>query len=112
MNSKRIIGTMVLICGVAFVALSIYIKGQVEAGKVKVEHAEKQIDQGKHLLPLNPMTKKIEKEVTREAEARIEEGKEKISTYEAIARSLQIGGIVLIVLGGVTILIPRKKLNK
>jgi hypothetical protein len=109
MNTKKVLGIIALILGVIFVAISIYIKGQVEAGKVKVAHAEKQIEQGKHLFPLNPVTKSIEKEVTKEADTRIEASKEKIARFEGIARVLQIVGIILIVLGGILFFLPRKK---
>ena len=109
MNSRRIVGIVALICGIIFIGLSIYIKGQVEEGKVKLSHAESQIDQGKHLLPLNPVTKKIGKEVTKEAETRVEAGKEKIARFEAIAKSLLFGGIVLIAVGGVLFFFPKER---
>lgn len=110
MKTKKIIAVVVFLVGVAMLGGAFYIKDQVAKGKLKVASAEKKINQGKTLFSLNPVSKEIGDQVAQSADRKIAGAKLEISDYEALALDLQIGGIILILLGaGGFIFLQRKK---
>jgi hypothetical protein len=98
-NWKRVFAIVVFIVGVAMVGGAYYINTQVAEGKLQVSSAEKKVDQGKTLFSLNPVSKEIGDQITKSADRKIDKAKEEISYYAGLAQNLQIGGIVLIVIG-------------
>ena len=107
-SSKRIIGILLLIVGIALIVTSQYIKGRVEKGKTTISHAQKSVDQSKGLSSLSPYSEAIDKTITDPAQKKIDEGQADILYYENLAKQLQIGGIVLILLGIILLIITRK----
>ncbi|MBY0529595.1 MAG: hypothetical protein K2P51_05330 [Rhabdochlamydiaceae bacterium] len=99
MNKKKLIGTIVFILGVCLIGISMYITSEVNQGKIKINRAQEQVDQGGSLFSMNPVAKEIGKGITGSAQRKIDEGKSQVVEYEAIARMAQISGIILIVLG-------------
>lgn len=108
MNIRRILGVVVLIVGLALIVASQYIKGRVAEGESQISSAQEKVNQGSKLFSLSPYAKPIGEKMTESAQQKINAGKEQASQYGQLADQLQIGGIVLIVLGAVIILIPRK----
>ncbi len=109
MKFKRILGTVFLIVGIALIGTSFYIKGQVEDGKLKINKAQGQVDQGSSLFNQNPITKQVGKGLTKGAQKKIDAGKDEVSYYEQVAGWTKIGGIVFIVLGLGTLFFSRKR---
>lgn len=110
MNYKRILGIVLFLCGVALVVISIYIKNQVEEGKLKIAKAEKQVEGGKKLFSLNPVSKEVGKKVIIDpAERKIAKGKKDVNYYERMSNRLMVIGIICGALGiGVFFLVKRK----
>ncbi len=106
---RRIISILVILIGVAMIFGTMYIREQIEEGKQKIAHAQEKVDQGNGLFGLTPFTRPIGKEATSSIQKKIEEGQGQIEKYEQIADNLQIGGIVLIVLGTFFLFTGRKK---
>lgn len=109
MRIKRIAGIIIFLLGLGFVGLAIYIKQEVELGKIKIANAEEKIDQGNRLFSLHPISKEIGKGVSRAAQRKIDAGKDQVVEYEKIANWSQIGGIVLLCIGASLVLFTRKK---
>lgn len=113
MKLLRIFGILILLAGIACIFFSHYISNQVAEGKIKIEKGQKAVDQGNSLFSMSPYTKPVGKKLSSSSQKKIDEGKEEVSYYEQIAQTLQISGIVAIIVGaGVTIFSffgPRKK---
>ena len=99
MNLKKIFAIVVFLVGIAMVGGAFYIKDQVAQGKLQVSSAERQVNQGKTLFSLNPISKEVGNQITKSADRKIDAAKGEISYYANMAQNLQIGGIVLIVIG-------------
>jgi ABC-type Zn uptake system ZnuABC Zn-binding protein ZnuA len=106
---KKIIGFVLLIGGAALIALSFYIKNQVAEGREKISSAQSQVNVGKTLFSLHPVTKEIGGKLTDVAEKKIAEGSEMAAQYEKRAEWLMIGGVGLGALGLGILLFARKK---
>jgi hypothetical protein len=109
MSTKRILGIICVIAGVALLCISGYIKSQVGQGSEQVAAAQKKLDQGNSLFSLNSTTKQIGQGMTSGANKKIASAKEQIAYYQNLAEQLQMGGILLIVVGGIVLIFSRKK---
>jgi predicted histidine transporter YuiF (NhaC family) len=109
LNTKRIVGLVLLICGVVLILFSSYIKHRVMEGRGQIADAEKKKEQADSLFSLDPATKVIGKAVTGSVEGKIQEGQEEADRYDKLAGWLQIGGIVCIVAGVAFVIFGRKK---
>lgn len=105
MKLLRILGILILIAGIGCIFASDYITSQVNQGKIQVAKGEKVVNQGKQLFSLNPVAKQVGQGLTNSAEKKINEGKQQINEYEALAAQLMTGGIVGCVLGAGLIII-------
>jgi hypothetical protein len=103
------LGIVLLILGIASVGASIYIKGEVEAGKEQVSSAQDTVDKGNSLFSLNPATEDIGKELSSPIQKKIDQGNADIETYEAVALWSRVGGAILIILGLSMLFIRKKK---
>ena len=108
MNIRRILGIVVVIAGIALIVISQYIKTQVAEGNLQISSAQQKVDQGNKLFSLSPYSKPIGQQMTGSAQKKINAGQEQVAYYDQLADQLQIGGIILIVIGAVIILIPRR----
>lgn len=110
MNTKRIIGIIIIIIGVVSLITSRYIKHRVEEGKGEISSAEKKVGQADSLFSLHPFAEEVGKKgFTDSARKKIEQGKRDVKEYSELAYWLQIGGIVLIVAGVGVVFISGKK---
>ncbi len=75
MNFKKVVGTVLVIGGVAMIGLGAYIKGQVNEGKEKISSAQEKVDTGNSLFSMSPATKELGKGVTGSAQKKINAGK-------------------------------------
>ncbi len=101
MKTKKILGVVLVIIGVAMLLGSNYIKTQVLEGNQRIASAEKSVKQADTLFSLNPVSKEVGKGFTGSANKRIAEGKDEIAYYTSLAQGLQTGGIAVIVVGAV-----------
>lgn len=99
MSAKKIIAILIFIAGLVLIFISHYIKIQVAEGKIRVESAQSQVDQGNSLFSITPETKALGKSFTGSAQSQINEGTQKIALYAGRADILQVTGIILLVLG-------------
>ncbi len=109
MTGKRILGIVILIGAVTMIYFSYYIKTRVNAGKGQISDAQKKVDTADSLFSLSPATKDFGKGLTGSAQKKIDEGQVQIDQYERLASFLQIGGIVLVVVGVGVILVGGRK---
>lgn len=100
MKSKRATALIVLIIGVVMIFFSNYIKGQVATGREEIESGQESVNRSNSLFSSNPLTKAVGQGITGSAQKKIEAGTAEADRYEMIANYLQIGGIILIILGG------------
>ena len=99
MKILRILGIVVMVAGVVCIFFSNYITNQVNEGKIKIEEGQKTVDTSSGLFSTNPYTKPIGKGITSSAQKKIDAGKEEVVYYEQLAQTLQISGIVGIIVG-------------
>jgi hypothetical protein len=99
MKILRILGIVVMVAGIACIFFSNYITNQVNEGKIKIEKGQKTVDKSNSLFSTNPYTKPIGKGITSSGQKKINAGKEEVAYYEQLARTLQISGIVGIIVG-------------
>ena len=108
MKKKMIIWLVVCAVGVVSLGASYYLQQQIAAGTLKVARAEKMVGQGKSLFSVNPVSKEVGKGLFGSADRKISAGKEDIAYYTKVARVLQVGGIILIVVGLGGIFVTRR----
>ncbi len=112
MNVKRIIGIIVVIAGIVMLFVSNNIKQQVAAGTLKVNSAEKSVNQANSLFSLNPTAKQLTQGVTKGAQKKIAASKAQIAYYSKLADELQIGGFVLIGAGILIVILGKSHSNE
>ena len=108
MKTKKIISLLLIILGLGLIGTAMYINSEVETGKHKISRAQSQVDQGKNLFSLNPVTKEVGKGLTGGAQKKINEGKQQVTHYEGVAKVTQISGIILLIIGIATFFCCRK----
>lgn len=106
---RRIIGIIILVIGIGLIGLSMYIQGRVEEGKGQISEAQRQVDTGTSLFNVHPITEEVGKELSRPAQKKINRARFEADQYAQMAHWLKIGGIVLIVIGVIAIIIPKKR---
>lgn len=109
MNSRKMLGIGCIIVGAVMLFFSNYIADQVAAGKLQTASGQRQIDQTNSLFNRTQYTKPFGSVVTGSGQARVDAGNLKIAQFETLQGKLQIGGIVLIVLGIGILVFWRKK---
>ena len=109
LNTKRVVGIIVLILGVVLIFTSSYIQRRVEEGRGQIKSAQKKVDQANTYFSVTPATKEVGKVVTKPAQKKIDKGRQQVGEYGEMAHWIKIGGIVLIVAGAAVILVSRKR---
>lgn len=109
MRLLRLLGSLVVLFGIALIAISVYITSQVNEGKEKISKGEEMVEKGDQITSLNPYTKEISKPLWDSAQKKIDTGKEEVTQYESLAGRLQIGGIIALVVGVILFFFSRKK---
>ncbi len=109
MNSKRIIGIVLIVIGVVMFIFSNTISNQVAEGRGKISSAQKKVDTGNTLFSLTPESQQVGKMLTDSAQEKIDEGSVKADYYESMASSLKIGGIVAFIIGVGFVFLGRKR---
>lgn len=99
MTARRVIGIFILICGIALMLASKYIKNQVQQGQQQINSAQTQVNQADSLFSLNPTSKQVGKVFTGSAQKKIDEGKQQVIEYTTLADRLRVSGIVVFVMG-------------
>ncbi|MES2121622.1 MAG: hypothetical protein V4492_02450 [Chlamydiota bacterium] len=109
MNIKKVIGILLVVGGITMIGLGAYISGEVDEGKHKISSAQEKVDTGNSLFSMSPATKEFGKGITGSAQKKIDEGKDQVSTYEAMSQNFKWGGIIVLIAGAVILFISRKK---
>lgn len=109
MNTKRVIGIVLIIVGAVMLFFSNYIAEQVMAGQMQVNQGQSQVNTIDSVMSMSKYTKPIGKTMTSSAQSRINAGQAEIDKYESIANNLKIGGIILIVIGIAVVVFSRRK---
>src|SRR5260221_8636498 len=99
MNSKKMLGIGCIIIGAVMLFFSNYIADQVAAGKLRTASGQRQIDTTNSLFSQTQYTKPFGSVITGSGQERVNAGNLKIAQYETLQGKLQIGGIILIVIG-------------
>ena len=108
-HTKRILGIILIILGVTFLATSFYINSRVSSGREQIADAKDTVNKGKQLFALNPVTEEVGKGITASADRKIQEGSALADRYEMYAMWLQISGGLSIAFGLGLLFISRKK---
>lgn len=109
MKAKLIAGIVIIVLGIIAIAFSVYIKNEVEAGKVKISSAQSSVDTGKSLFNLSPATKPFGEVITGSAQDKIDQGRQDVAKYEMISNWLMGIGIALIIIGIIVVLTGFRK---
>jgi hypothetical protein len=64
MLPRKILGAVLFLIGVALICVSLYIRREVEQGKMQIADAQEKVDEGTRLFSFNPVTKEVGKGVT------------------------------------------------
>ncbi len=99
MNCKRIIGIILIICGVGLYIAGSYVAGEVAQGRKKISSAQKSVNQLRGLTNLSPITKDAGDLATGSAQKKIDAGRYKANTYQVLAGWLHGVGIAIFVIG-------------
>ena len=99
MNTRKVVSMVVIAIGAVLLFFSHYIAERVVAGKLQVAQGQSQVDSVNRLFSPSPYSEQIGKQFTRSGQARIDAGNVQITEYEALAKKLQIAGIVVLVAG-------------
>ena len=109
MKSKKMWPVIIIVIGIISIGFSMYVTKQVEGGKVQVADAQQKVDSSKGLFSGNPVTREVGKGLTGGVQKKINEGKEQIAFYEAVASWTMLGGIACIVIGFGTFFLGKRK---
>ena len=99
MNSTKITGLVVIIVGAALLLFSDYIAQEVAEGREQIQQGQQSVDTLDSLFSQSQYTKSVGKTFTGSAQKRIDRGNREVAKYGALSNQLQIGGIILIVVG-------------
>ncbi len=110
MSSKKIAGLVVAALGAILLVFSYYIAEQVTEGRMKIDRAQGQVNTVNSLFSLSPATKDVGRGLTGSAQRKIDAGSLDVAEYSALAHKLQLGGIVLIIVGiGILVFYGKKR---
>lgn len=109
MKRMNIFGIALIIVGAIMLLFSNYIAEQVAAGKLRISSAQGQVDTANTLFSQSQYTKPIGGLFTGGAQNRINAGNVQVSEYAALAHMLQIGGVILILVGIGVLFLGRKR---
>jgi hypothetical protein len=109
MKGKRLLGIVFVIAGLVLLGCSSYIRSQVEQGKVEISSGQRKVDTANSMFNMTPATKPVGQAFTSGAQSKINAGQGEVDYYEQMARSLLIGGVVLIVVGAIVFVLGLKK---
>ena len=107
-NWKKSLGIALCLGGILLIGISNYTQIQINEGKLEISTAQSQVNKGKSLFSLDPMTKKMGNVVLSGAQKQIDEGKMEINRYEEMAGRLQIIGSLMILVGLIYFVLGRK----
>lgn len=99
MDSRKILGIVVIAVGVILLLFSNYIANQVAAGRMQISEGQRQVDTTESLFSVTPYTQPIGKTFTGSGQRRIDAGTAEANQYEALSNQLRIAGVILIVIG-------------
>ena len=110
MKGNKVLGIVILIIGLVMLGASFYIKNQVLQGRMEISSAQSKVDTGKSLFGTTPATKPAGNILFSGAQNQIDAGTATADYYAQMANWLQIGGIILIIVGaGIIFLSGRKR---
>lgn len=96
---KKIIGIVLLVIGICLYLFSGYISTQVAQGQQKIVNTQKNVNRARGLTNLSPYTKDIGNVATQPIQQKIDQGKQEVAQYQALANWLRLGGVICIVAG-------------
>jgi hypothetical protein len=109
MRIGRILGLLFVIVGIGCLSLSYYINAQVEQGREKIAHAQKNVNVIGGLFSITPVSKEVGQPLTGAAQHRIDQGIQEAEHYAKYVNRLLTGGVALIVIGIGVFFIGKKK---
>lgn len=109
MNSKKILGLILIAAGAGMTFFSNYIAEQVAEGQARIDKAQSQVDKADSIFSINPTTQQVGKVFTGSAQKKIDAGSQQVSQYQALANKLEIGGIIVMVAGAGLFLLGSRK---
>lgn len=109
---KKILSILLLVLGGASYGGSVYIEKQVAAGNLKLQNAQKTLDQTDQILSLSPYSAPLGKGLKEASKGKIQEGQQQIAYYTDLASNLKIAGYVLAGLGLISIPFTFRKKKK
>lgn len=108
MQKKRTFGMGAVIVGAIMLVFSYIIKEKVLEGEGQIARAKDSVSQGQGLFNMSPVTKPLGDQLVSGANKKISAGEADVEFYSTVANVLMIGGIILIVVGGASVLFGKK----
>lgn len=97
-----------VIVGAIMLVFSYIIKEKVLEGEGQIARAKDSVSQGQGLFNMSPVTKPLGDQLVSGANKKISAGEADVEFYSTVANVLMIGGIILIVVGGASVLFGKK----
>ena len=99
MKKKQWIGVILIVVGAILMFFSHHIAEQVAVGRGEIARRQQQVNSVNKLFSGSETTKPIGELLTGSGQRRINEGIAEADYYDALAKKLQIGGIILVIIG-------------
>lgn len=109
MKGRKILGLAIGIIGIALIFVAVYINNQVASGEEQISSAKQKVNSIDNLFSVTPESKQIGSTLTTPAKRKIKEGEAEVTYYSQLAKNIQIGAIILIVLGSGLFFFPSRK---
>ena len=105
----RIIAILLMLAGGGMLGGSVYIHNQVLQGRAQIAAAQKKVNTGKSLFSVDPTAKKVGNQLFKPIDKKLAEARGEATYYERLASQLQMGGIILLVIGAGMFLFGKRR---
>lgn len=96
---KLVAGILLILIGVIMIFFSNDIADQIREGRERVSAGQSQVDTFNAPFSVHPYSRQVGQQFTRGAQSQIDAGNQQIAYYSQFVSPLQIGGIVILLLG-------------
>jgi len=98
-----------MLAGGGMLGGAFYINNQVLQGRAQIAEAQQKVNTGKTLFSLDPNAKKVGDQLFKPIDQKLDAARGEAGYYARLAGQLQIGGIILLVVGAGIFLFGKRR---